>query len=167
MSGGHHGCSDQWRLGLHRHPPSCTVCTSFNCTGVYIRHRVSFLHTGLYSAKRCNSAQGSIFCTGVYILYRGVYSSQGCIFCAGVYILGCLFFQGVYSAQGCIFCTGVYILHRSVYSAQGCIFRQAVYSALGCLFCQGVYAAQGSLFCAQSSVKAGRAFTLLPMCNNC
>ena len=125
------------------------------------------LHRGVYSA------QGCLFCTRVYILqrgvilHRGVYSVQGCIFCAGVYILGCLFFQGVYSAQGCIFCTGVYILHRSVYSAQGCIFFQGVYSASGCLFCQSIYAAQGSLFCTQSSVKAGRAFTLLPMCNNC
>ena len=60
---GHQGCSDQWRLGLHRHPPSCTATPPW-------------------------TAQGCIIYT--------VYSAQGCIFCTGVY---------VYSAQGCIFCT--------------------------------------------------------------
>ena len=146
-------------IQLHRgvySPQGCLFCTR-----VYILQRGVILHRGVYSV------QGCIFCTGVYILPRGVYSAQGCIFGVVYFSRVYILHKGVYSAQGCIFCTGVYILHRSVYSAQGCIFCQAVYSALGCLFCQGVYAAQGSLFCTQSSVKAGRAFTLLPMCNNC
>lgn len=63
VSSGHPGCSDQWRLGLHRHP----------------------LHHPLHPIQ----------------------------------------------------------LHRGVYSAQGCLFST------------------------HSSLKAGRAFTLLPMCNNC
>ena len=146
-------------IQLHRGVYSAQGCLF--CTRVYILQRGVILHRGVYSV------QGCIFCTGVYILRRGVYSAQGCIFGVVYFSRVYILHKGVYSAQGCIFCTGVYILHRSVYSAQGCIFFQGVYSASGCLFCQSIYAAQGSLFCTQSSVKAGRAFTLLPMCNNC
>ena len=92
VSAGHHGCSDQRRLRLHRHTPSCTA-PHWTTRGVY-------------------SAQWSLFCTGVYILHRCVHSTQGCVFHTGMYILH----RGLYSAQGCIFCIRLCILRRGVYS---------------------------------------------------
>ena len=84
--------------------------------------------------------KGCIFCTMVSILHRGVYSAQVCAFYTGL----CISHRDVYSAQGFVFCTRVYFLHTVVYSAQGCIFYTHHFLLM-----------------------AGRAFTLLPMCNNC
>ena len=65
-------------------------------------------------------------------------------------------------------CTEVYILHRGVYFAQWCIFCTGVYILQRVyILHRGVYFAPTLHCISHSSVKTGRAFTLLPMCNNC
>ena len=78
--GGHHGCSDQRRLGLHRHPPSwagpCTAPCSPSCTAHNLYWRLPEHSHFFWCVTTAQSLKGS-FTIFLFLVRSHILNSNG------------------------------------------------------------------------------------------